>query len=99
MWGLREEARGQTWGFSHALGEATARALCTDPPQPSRSLETAASFPLQGGMSQALPTLVQGQRFQSDLLDSQQAVYSCLEDRIPASTDNGLEADGRLASQ
>lgn len=58
-----------------------------------------ASFPLQGGMSQALLPLVRGQHFQSDLLDSQQAVSSCLEDRIPASTDNPFEADGRVASQ
>lgn len=56
---------------------------------------TALQKPPQDGMSQALPSLVRGQRFQRDLLDSQQAVSSCLEDRILAPTDKGFEADGR----
>lgn len=63
MWnalGLRDEARRQVWGFSH--GERPqGGGLCIDPPQASRSLETA-SFSLQDGMSQAHPPLVQGQQ-------------------------------------
>lgn len=36
---LRDEARRQIWGLSHGETEATGRVLCTDSPQPSRSLE------------------------------------------------------------